>query len=104
MKENFIFDERLGIKTPKLQKPWSSYTNEEQAYILLQWEKTRGRIPDRIRELEKQINMHQDQLSVEENFERSCHLNYQISSLASIINDLWLWYRLNQQISSKLHG
>jgi hypothetical protein len=104
MDENFIYDERLGIQIPKLFQPWDSYNPEEQSAILLQWENIRGRIPDRIVEIEKEINTFQDQLSVEENFEFSCHLNHKISSLASVINDLWLWYRLNQQISTKIHG
>lgn len=65
-------------------------------------EDTRG-IPDRISELETQINRRQDQLADEENFELSCKLNSEIADLASIINDLWLWYRANQEIGGKLH-
>lgn len=104
MKKDFVWDERLGISIPNLHKPWEAYDKVEQASLLLQWEKIRGTIPDRIAEIEGQINRLQDQLSVEESFAASCQFNYEISSLASVINDLWLWYRLNQEISSKIHG
>jgi hypothetical protein len=104
VQRNFIWDERLGISIPQLTKQWNVYKSSEQSSILLQWEKIRGTIPDRIGEIEKEINSLQDQLSIEENFETSCELNHKISSLASVINDLWLWYRLNQHISSKIHG
>jgi hypothetical protein len=104
MHNNFVFDEKLGILIPNLTKPWNEYISSQQAAILLQWEKIRGTIPDRIGEIEQEINLLQDRLSIEENFETSCELNYRISSLASVINDLWLWYRLNQQVTSKMHG
>lgn len=104
MQNNFVWDERLGISLPHLIRPWELYDKREQASILLQWEKIRGTIPDRIGEIEKHINILQDQLSTEESFELSCELNYKIAGLASVINDLWLWYRSNQDITSKIHG
>jgi hypothetical protein len=104
MHNNFVWDEKLGISVPNLHKSWEAYEKAEQAAILLQWEKIRGAIPDRIREIETQINKLQDRLSIEENFELSCEFNERIASQASIINDLWLWYRLNQQVTSKIHG
>lgn len=104
MHNNFVWDEKLGISVPDLHKSWEEYERAEQAAILLQWEKIRGTIPDRIREIETQINKLQDRLSIEENFELSCELNEKIASQASIINELWLWYRLNQQVTSKVHG
>jgi hypothetical protein len=104
MHDNFVWDERLGISIPRLTKRWDEYKNNEQSLILLQWEKIRGGIPDRIGAIEQEINGLQDRLSLEENFEISCQLNHKISALASVINDLWLWYRLNQHVSSKIHG
>ncbi|OQP01541.1 hypothetical protein B1689_04345, partial [Geobacillus sp. 44C] len=44
-----------------------------------------------------------DQLSDENDFERSCRLNSEIAELASIINDLWIWYRMNQTVSMRAH-
>ncbi|QOR65836.1 hypothetical protein IM538_18800 [Cytobacillus suaedae] len=99
----FTFNERLGIHIPVLSKNWDEYNKEKQNAVLLQWEKIRGRIPDRISELEREINQKQAELDNEEDFPRSCLLNSQISELASIINDLWLWYRLNQSVSMKGH-
>ena len=37
-------------------------------------------------------------------FIRSCELNSEIGELASIINDLWIWDRTNEEISKKVHG
>ncbi|MFS0822409.1 hypothetical protein [Bacillus sp. 1P02SD] len=103
MGDYFHFDERLGILLPYLEKEWEQYTEEAQQYILFQWEKIRGHIPDRISEIETVINKKQEQLGNEPDFVRSCELNNEISECASIINDLWIWYRMNQGISKKIH-
>lgn len=103
MKEHFSHNERLGIEIPILEKNWNDYSEYTQQAILFHWEKIRGRIPDRIAELEETINEKQAQLSDESDFNRSCILNSEIADLASIINDLWLWYRTNQDISGKMH-
>ena len=103
VKEYFTFDTRLGIHIPFLDKEWEEYSKKEQQMILLTWEKIRGKIPDRIAEIEAMINKKQDELGNEQDFPRSCKLNTEISELASIINDLWIWYRMNQNISNKTH-
>ncbi|MEH7482553.1 hypothetical protein V7157_16155 [Neobacillus drentensis] len=103
MKEYFSFDERLGIQLPDLTMELADYSIETQEEILLYWEQVRGSIPDRIGELEIQINQKQALLSNESNFPRSCQLNTEIAELASIINDLWLWYRANEVLSTKVH-
>ncbi|WP_420768823.1 hypothetical protein ACNR9V_04610 [Parageobacillus thermoglucosidasius] len=103
MEQYFIYDQRLGILLPKLEKDWGDYSDAEQQAILLRWEAIRGTIPDRIAELEKIINEKQDQLNDENDFERSCQLNSEIAELASVINDLWIWYRMNQTVSMRTH-
>jgi hypothetical protein len=103
MKEYFSFDDRLGIQLPDLTLELADYSIESQEEILLYWEQVRGSIPDRIGELENQINQKQALLSNESNFPRSCQLNTEIAELASIINDLWLWYRANEVLSTKVH-
>ena len=103
MEEYFSFDHRLGIHLPNLEVEWDHYGMETQQYILFKWEQIRGSIPDRIYELEDIINKKQAQLSNESNFPRSCELNSEIAALASIINDLWLWYRADQNLSAKAH-
>jgi hypothetical protein len=100
---SFTYNERLGIQLPSLNHEWEKYDKEEQQIILLEWEKIRGSIPDRIAELETMINHKQAELGNENDFPRSCRLNTEISELASIINDLWLWYRTNQEIAKKGH-
>jgi hypothetical protein len=103
MKEYFSFDDRLGIQLPDLTMELADFSIETQEKILLYWEQVRGSIPDRIGELENQINQKQALLSNESNFPRSCKLNTEIAELASIINDLWLWYRANEVLSTKVH-
>ena len=103
MKEHFTFDQRLGISIPNLNMEWAQYSEETQQSILFHWEQIRGSIPDRIAELENMINQKQAQLSEESNFKTSCKLNSEIAELASIINDLWLWYRANQTMEDKMH-
>ena len=103
MIDYFTFDERLGIHVPDLMHEWDKYCKETQQFILLNWESVRGTIPDRIAELEQEINHKQAKLSDESDFPRSCKLNTEIADLASIINDLWLYYRADQTISTKVH-
>jgi SMC interacting uncharacterized protein involved in chromosome segregation len=101
----FTYDPKLMIRLPKLNKEWDMYSVTIQNNILAEWEKIRGGIPDRIAELEDEINRKQAALNHEENFNHSCQLNEEISNLASIINDLWIWFRMTQTISSsKIHS
>ncbi|MED4878983.1 hypothetical protein P9711_15470 [Anoxybacillus geothermalis] len=95
----FIDDKRLGIRVPHLDKPWEDYSPNEQEAILLEWETIRGMIPDRIAALEREVNEKQDELGEEHDFERSCRLNADIAELASIVNDLWIWYRVSPHVS-----
>ncbi|WP_075982563.1 hypothetical protein [Bacillus massilinigeriensis] len=99
MEGQFRKDDRLGISIPILAMEWDEYPLEMQQDILFHWETIRGSIPDRIAELEKEINLKQAELYDESDFERSCELNNEIAELASVINDLWLWYRTHQDIS-----
>lgn len=98
MTYEFVYDERLGICLPHLKYEWEMYSRETQARILFEWETIRGTILDRINELEALINEKQEKLGREEDFTVSCHLNHEISELASVINDLWIWFRTRQTI------
>ncbi|QIZ68659.1 hypothetical protein [Geobacillus subterraneus] len=100
MNHRFVDDARLGIRVPQLDKHWDDYSAEEQEAILLEWEAIRGLIPDRIATLERQINEKQDALGREADFARSCQLNADIAELASMVNDLWIWYRTVPSVSS----
>lgn len=104
MERFFTYDNRLGIKIPALEREWTFYSEKFQQDILLTWESIRGQIPDKIQSLEKSINQKQAALEDETNFIRSCELNSEIGELASIINDLWIWYRTNEEISKEVHG
>lgn len=103
MRYEFVYNERLGIRLPVLHHDWDDYTLDERNAILLEWEEIRARIPDRIIQLEAVINRKQAQLSEEENFQRSCELNHEIHELASIINDLHIWFRVEQDVDPRPH-
>jgi len=92
----FVYDERLKLLLPNLDKPLDQYDVCIKEEMLFKWEQIRGTIPDRIKQLEKQIMEKQNQLEEEENFDITCKLNTEIAELASIINDLWIWYRVTE--------
>ncbi|PWV99668.1 hypothetical protein DFQ01_11341 [Paenibacillus cellulosilyticus] len=103
-KYRFVWNNRLGISLPVLDHDWDDYAESERVHIVEQWETIRGTIPDRIIALEQQIQTRQAQLYEEDDFEVSCSLNYDIAELASRINDLHIWYRINQEIESRRHS
>jgi hypothetical protein len=98
MDNYFSFNSRIQISVPSLQKKWDDYSIKEQELIVFEWEKIRGSIPDKIKYFESMINKKQEQLNNEADFDKSCALNQEISEFASKINDLWIWYRLEQFI------
>ncbi|WP_025028742.1 hypothetical protein [Caldalkalibacillus mannanilyticus] len=103
MSYQFKYDERLGISIPIIEKGWEQYSIHEQEQILFEWEEFRSDIPSRIKELEKIITKKQEELSREENFALSCKLNDEISRLASTINDLNIWFRIQQDTQARSH-
>lgn len=100
IEEFFLQDDRLGIPIPCTEKCWEKLNSMTRQTVLYEWENIRGQIPDRIAELEMQINRKQAKLEEEYNFKRCCQLNSEIAELASIINDLWIWYRKHEDMSS----
>ena len=103
MEDFFIYDERLGIPIPHLKLDFAIYPPIVQKAILKRWEQIRGKIPERIQDIEGIINHKLNQLNDEDDFEVSCTLNYEIAEHASIINDLWIWYRTEQDLTGKKH-
>lgn len=103
MRNVFVYNERLGIELPVLDRDWDQIREEERAGILVRWEQIRGSIPDRIQSIEQIIIRKQLQLNVEDDFPASCRLNFEIAELASCITDLHIWYRVNQEFSSRSH-
>lgn len=96
----FQYDHRLQITIPIVEDSWENLSIADQEEILFKWEQIKSSIPDRIAELEQMICHKQEKLSEEANFNHSCLLNTQIAELASIINDLWLWYRKQLFVSN----
>ncbi|WP_308638728.1 hypothetical protein [Paenibacillus silvisoli] len=104
MNHYFTWNDRLGIPLPLLEQDWEMYSQADRTAIVTEWEIIRGTIPDRVFAFEADINRKQAQLFEEESFERSCTLNSDIAELASRINDLHIWYRMNQEIEMKRHS
>ncbi|MBM7565456.1 hypothetical protein [Paenibacillus sacheonensis] len=104
MNHYFTWDDRLGISLPTLHQEWERFSEAERTYIVTQWEGIRGTIPERVIAIERVINAKQAELFEEEDFERSCGINSDIADLASRINDLHIWYRMNQDVESKRHS
>ncbi|MWC28903.1 hypothetical protein [Paenibacillus sp. MMS18-CY102] len=103
-KYQFVWNDRLGISLPNLEHEWDEYSDAERLRIVEQWEMIRGTIPDRIMALEQLIRVQQARLYDEDDFETSCLLNFDIAELASRINDLHIWYRINQEIEPRRHS
>ncbi|MBD2846034.1 hypothetical protein IDH44_12585 [Paenibacillus sp. IB182496] len=103
-KHEFKWNARLQIELPALRLDWEAYDAYERAGILAYWEDVRGRIPDLVAELERRIDAKQTALSEEDSFEAACRLNAEIAELASRINDLHIWYRINQEIEPRRHS
>jgi len=104
-KRYFYYSERLGIQLPQLNEDWDQVEITIQEAIITKWEQTRGAIPERIKAFEMLINERQAQLNEESDFARSCQINSDIADMASRINDLQIWFRLNQDIQySKTHN
>ncbi|MDB5056081.1 MAG: hypothetical protein JWM44_4131 [Bacilli bacterium] len=98
-----MYNKRLGIPIPEFKLEWEDYPFSVREQIIDEWEQIRGRIPQRIIEIEAVINLKQEQLNKEEHFPLACQLNTEIAECASTINDLHLWYRANQEIHSRVH-
>ena len=96
----FEYNERLGILLPQLNLEWAEYTLAQREAIVQQWEEIRGSIPERIHQFEEMINVKQEQMNTETNFTACCAINWEIAELASRINDLHLWFRINQDVGS----
>ncbi|WP_100405109.1 hypothetical protein [Bacillus solitudinis] len=100
MEIEFVYNDRLGISLPQLYVTWEELDTVSQAKILAEWEDIRGRIPERVIETEKKINQTLASLTQESDFNRSCELNHEMAELASIINDLWIWFRIDPSVST----
>jgi len=96
----FIADHRLGINIPVFQKAWEGYSEKEQEEIIQLWERERAKIPDRIKKIEQEISEKQN-VMLHLSFEAYCELHKKIVDMASIINDLNIWYRTEGTITKK---
>lgn len=101
MTELFSEDKRLGISLSKLDKPWDKFTHQEQTKILSYWEKQRSKIPDRIKDLEKEVKVKTWGMLQENDERKMIQLNNDIVYLASIINDLNIWFRVEPAITGQ---
>lgn len=97
----FVYNDRLGIHLPVLHLDWIEYSKAEQEAMIEQWERIKSRIPDRVHELEAVINQLQLEASQEDDWDRVCSLYEELYRIASIINDLNIWEKVDQYTSSQ---
>ncbi|WP_276352746.1 hypothetical protein [Cohnella caldifontis] len=101
LERQFVPDERLGIPLPAFEADWDTLSRTRQEALLERWETVRGTIPERIIRLEEQIKVKQERLFAEDDFAASCRLNSDIAELASRINDLHIWFRVQQDLDTE---
>ncbi|WP_255374455.1 hypothetical protein [Cohnella sp. OV330] len=107
LEAQFALDDRLGIPLPRFGVPWEEMNALERAGVVERWELIRGRIPDAIMAREAEIRRLLAELFEEEDFVRCCSLNDEIAETASVIHDLQIWYRTQQDLEEeniKRHG
>jgi hypothetical protein len=95
----FVYNERLGIQIPVQHREWQEYSRAEQEAMIEQWEMLRARIPDRVKQLEEVIEDRQLKIAVEEDWDRVVALYEDVFAMASIINDLNNWMRVETYTS-----
>ncbi|XID93655.1 hypothetical protein ACF3MZ_03735 [Paenibacillaceae bacterium WGS1546] len=93
----FVHSARHGISLPRPDLDWDELEPARRAAIWIEWETIRGAIPDRIAEFETMIRIRQDRMSGEEDFAECCRINEEIADLASRINDLNIWFRIQRE-------
>lgn len=95
----FVFNKKLGIRIPHLTKEWDEYSLEEQKDIIHQWENERAKIPDRVKEIENEIEELQD-LMFKIEFDEYVKVHKEIVEMSSAINDLNIWYRTEGELTT----
>jgi hypothetical protein len=101
VKYYFEFDERLGIRLPYLEAEWEELSADERQSMIMEWEQIKAKIPDRIMEIEREIDRKQQQVMREDDWDTVCRLYEQIYALASLINDLHIWMRVDQDFDTE---
>ncbi|MDB5085407.1 MAG: radical protein, partial [Bacilli bacterium] len=94
----FQFDERLGIELLIVYEDWDAIPKKVREQIIFHWEDIRGRIPDRIKTLDHQLEEIQQTINQEQNWERICDYFTESHTIATIINELNIWYRTQQEV------
>ena len=100
LERQFQYSERHGIPLPYLTDVWDELNLTEQTAILAKWEMIRGNIPERIIQFEMKIREKTLHMFNEEDFAETCRINDAIADLASVVNDLNIWFRTQQDIDS----
>jgi hypothetical protein len=96
----FHLDTRLGIEVPNSDLPFEALPLSEQEAVLSHWERIRAMIPDRIRELEQVIEDLLAQIQLEEDWDAIVRRFDDISEIASRINELNTWLRVDPSLAS----
>lgn len=97
----FQVSEKLGIRLPAFPKPFEQMAPSEQEAIVVEWERIRAQIPDRIATFESDIRRLLDDISGTEDWDRIVRHFNDISDIASRIAELNTWKRVDPVLT---HG
>jgi hypothetical protein len=98
LESQFQYSTRHGIALPCLTDDWEALCLDKQTAVLAKWEMIRGNIPEHIIRFEITIREKTQRMFNEDDFVETCRINDDIADLASIINDLNIWFRTQQDL------
>jgi hypothetical protein len=96
----FRHNDRLCIPLPAFPQPFEEMAPTDQEDVIVVWESIRARIPDRILELEHNIQSHLDTIRETDDWEQIIALFNQISDIASRIAELNTWQRVDPHLTA----
>ncbi len=97
---SFRHDPRLGIELPDLTTPYEELSHTQQEELIAYWEGVRAHIPDQIMKFEQDIEDHLQAVHQEEDWDIVAAHFADISDLASRINELNMWRRVDPSLTA----
>jgi hypothetical protein len=103
---SFVFDPRLGLKRPRLNREYEALTLEQQEAFELGCLQICAEIPEQIRQFEQQYMYYFAQLTEVDDESFFDQLNAKMNDISSRINDLNLLYLTIEgtYLGANVHG
>ncbi|RIV28603.1 hypothetical protein D2Q93_02295 [Alicyclobacillaceae bacterium I2511] len=97
---SFRHDQRLGIELPDLTTPYDELSHTQQEELIAYWEGVKAHIPDQIMKFERDIEGLLQVVHHEEDWDIIAAHFADISDLASRINELNMWRRVDPSLTA----